>query len=43
MTDTDKLLPLLIPYQGMGLESYPVSKAVNGPKINDSRCIERIS
>jgi len=42
MSDKDKLLPLLVPYQGNDLEAYPVSKAVNTPKNNRPELLEPV-
>lgn len=42
MSDKDKLMPLLVPYQGNDLEAYPVSKAVNTPKNNQPELLKPV-
>lgn len=40
VSDADRLLPLLAPYDPEAMEAYPVSRYVNSPANDSPRCIE---
>jgi putative SOS response-associated peptidase YedK len=41
--ESGALLPLLVPYDGDGLEAYPVDRLVNNPRHEDRDCISRLT